>query len=89
MKHFTRLACPAAGSREDEETVAALVAPKTTQVARLGTWLSLGARSCSSGRSLRMTGATVYSFDGDNRISGQWQVVDRLGVFQLLCNAET
>jgi predicted ester cyclase len=39
---------------------------------------------------LRMTGATVYSFDGDDRITGHWQVVDRLGVFQQLRrNAET
>ena len=43
-----------------------------------------------TGRALRMTGATVYSFDGDDRITGHWQVVDRLGVFQQLRrNAET
>jgi steroid delta-isomerase-like uncharacterized protein len=43
-----------------------------------------------TGRPLRMTGATVYSFDSDNRITGHWQVIDRLGVFQQLrLNAET
>jgi predicted ester cyclase len=43
-----------------------------------------------TGRLLRMTGATVYSFDGDDRITGHWQVVDRLGVFQQLRqNTET
>jgi steroid delta-isomerase-like uncharacterized protein len=36
-----------------------------------------------SGRVLRMSGATVYYFDG-NRISGHWQIIDRLGVFQQL-----
>jgi len=43
-----------------------------------------------TGRPLRMTGATVYSFDTDDRLSGHWQVIDRLGVFQQLRrNAET
>ncbi|NKF20884.1 ester cyclase [Solimonas sp. C16B3] len=36
-----------------------------------------------SGKTLRMSGATVYRFDGQ-RISGHWQVADRLGVFQQL-----
>ncbi len=31
-----------------------------------------------------MSGATVYQFDSDNRISGQWQVTDRLGVYRIL-----
>jgi hypothetical protein len=31
-----------------------------------------------------MTGATVYSFDRDDRITGHWQVIDRLGVYQQL-----
>lgn len=38
----------------------------------------------STGRPLRMTGATVYSFDRDDRITGHWQVIDRLGVYQQL-----
>jgi predicted ester cyclase len=33
-----------------------------------------------SGRTLRMSGATVYDFEGD-RITGHWQIIDRLGVF--------
>jgi predicted ester cyclase len=37
-----------------------------------------------TGRLLRMTGATVYSFDSDDRITGHWQVIDRLGIFQQL-----
>ena len=37
----------------------------------------------ASGRRLRMSGATVYYFDGD-RIRGHWQVSDRLGVLQQL-----
>lgn len=36
-----------------------------------------------SGKMLTMSGATVYSFDGD-RINGHWQVTDRLGIFQQL-----
>jgi steroid delta-isomerase-like uncharacterized protein len=37
----------------------------------------------ASGKPITMSGATVYSFDGD-RITGHWQVTDRLGVFQQL-----
>jgi steroid delta-isomerase-like uncharacterized protein len=36
------------------------------------------------GRSIKISGATVYDFDGRNRITGHWQVVDRLGVFRQL-----
>ncbi len=39
-----------------------------------------------SGRILQMSGATVYHFDGD-RISGHWQVADRLGIFRQLQRA--
>ena len=39
-----------------------------------------------SGRTLGMSGATVYLFDGD-RISGHWQVADRLGIFRQLQQA--
>ena len=34
-----------------------------------------------SGKKLRMSGATVYFFQ-NNRITGHWQVADRLGVFR-------
>ena len=38
----------------------------------------------ATGRAIRMSGATVYAFDGDERLTGHWQVSDRLGVFQQL-----
>ena len=37
----------------------------------------------ASGKSIKMSGATVYYFEGD-RISGHWQITDRLGVYQQL-----
>lgn len=37
----------------------------------------------ASGKTLHMSGATVYFFDG-NRITGHWQVADRLGVYRQL-----
>ncbi len=37
----------------------------------------------ASGKPITMSGATVYYFEGD-RISGHWQITDRLGVFQQL-----
>ena len=36
-----------------------------------------------TGRVIRMSGATVYYFDGE-RITGHWQITDRLGVYQQL-----
>ena len=38
----------------------------------------------ASGRAVTMSGATVYYFDEQNKISGHWQIVDRLGVYQQL-----
>lgn len=38
----------------------------------------------ASGRTIRMSGATVYSFDEQDRIAGHWQITDRLGVYQQL-----
>jgi len=35
----------------------------------------------ATGRPLKMTGLTIYSFEGD-RLSGHWQLADRLGIFQ-------
>jgi len=35
----------------------------------------------ASGKTIRMSGATVYLFDGGDRITGHWQITDRLGVF--------
>lgn len=40
----------------------------------------------ATGKHLRMSGATVYYFDG-GRITGHWQVTDRLGVYQQLRQA--
>lgn len=37
-----------------------------------------------TGRTIRMSGATVYSFDSENRLTGHWQVADRLSVFRQL-----
>jgi len=31
-----------------------------------------------------MSGATAYSFDAQDRLTGHWQIADRLGVFQQL-----
>jgi steroid delta-isomerase-like uncharacterized protein len=36
-----------------------------------------------TGKKIKMSGATVYYFDGD-RISGHWQIADRLSVYQQL-----
>lgn len=41
----------------------------------------------ASGRTLTMSGATVYGFDSANRITGHWQIADRLGVFRQLQQA--
>lgn len=38
----------------------------------------------ASGAIIRMSGATVYGFDVDDRLTGHWQISDRLGVFQQL-----
>ena len=37
----------------------------------------------ATGRRITMTGITIYSFDGA-RLSGHWQLADRLGVYQQL-----
>lgn len=38
----------------------------------------------ASGKVIRMSGVTAYFFDDAERITGHWQVTDRLGVFQQL-----
>ncbi len=43
--------------------------------------------STNEGRTIRMSGATAYTFDDEDRITGHWQVTDRLGVFQQLQGA--
>ena len=37
-----------------------------------------------TGKPIRMSGATVYAFDADDRLTGHWQITDRLGVYQQL-----
>lgn len=38
----------------------------------------------ATGKTVRMSGATVYVFDPADRLTGHWQITDRLGVFQQL-----
>jgi steroid delta-isomerase-like uncharacterized protein len=38
----------------------------------------------ATGATIRMSGATVYAFDADDRLTGHWQITDRLGVYQQL-----
>ncbi|MCB0213770.1 MAG: ester cyclase [Anaerolineae bacterium] len=51
-----------------------------------GTHLGNIANFPPSGKKIQMSGATVYYFE-DDRITGHWQIVDRLGVFQQLQQA--
>jgi predicted ester cyclase len=41
----------------------------------------------ATGRKTSMSGATVYYFDINDKITGHWQIADRLGVFQQLQRA--
>jgi len=41
-----------------------------------------------SGKLIKMSGATVYYFEGE-RLRGHWQIADRLGVFMQLRQAAT
>lgn len=38
----------------------------------------------ASGRPISMSGLTIYSFDGWDKLTGHWQIADRLGVAQQL-----
>lgn len=38
----------------------------------------------ATGRDIRMSGITFYFFDADDRLTGHWQAVDRLGVMMQL-----
>ena len=40
----------------------------------------------ATGKQIRMSGATVYYFEGD-RLAAHWQITDRLGVYQQLQKA--
>jgi steroid delta-isomerase-like uncharacterized protein len=41
----------------------------------------------ATGRPVSMSGATVYYFDPRGRITGHWQIADRLGVYRQLQQA--
>jgi steroid delta-isomerase-like uncharacterized protein len=57
------------------------------------TWLWSGTHAGAvagyppTGRRITMSGATVYRFDADDRLTGHWQIKDALGVFQQLSRA--
>jgi steroid delta-isomerase-like uncharacterized protein len=38
----------------------------------------------ATGKPIAMSGATAYFFDDEDRLTGHWQITDRLGVFQQL-----
>ncbi len=38
----------------------------------------------ATGKILRMSGATAYFFDEQDRLTGHWQITDRLAIFQQL-----
>lgn len=38
----------------------------------------------ATGKRISMSGATLYSFDADDKLTGHWQITDRLGVYQQL-----
>ncbi len=68
---------------EDGDAIAIAWTWDATHTSDLGGFAPTGAR-------LTMSGLTIYDFDGQDRIRGHWQVVDRLGVFQQLTrNAAT
>lgn len=43
----------------------------------------------ATGKTIRMSGATVYAFDAKERLTGHWQITDRLGVYQQLQQNKT
>lgn len=56
------------------------------RIAVAWTWTGTHAGDLSglpaTGRTIVMSGLTVYRFDGDDRLVGHWQVADRLGVWR-------
>jgi len=38
----------------------------------------------ATGKTIHMSGATVYHFDENDKLTGHWQITDRLGVYQQL-----
>lgn len=62
---------------EDGDAIAIAWTWDATHTSDLGGFAPTGAR-------LTMSGLTIYDFDGQDRIRGHWQAVDRLGVYQQL-----
>ena len=62
---------------EDEDAV---IMTWTWEATHLGDFPGFRA----TGRTIRMSGATAYGFDNEDRVNGHWQIADRLGVFQQL-----
>ncbi|MCW6536076.1 ester cyclase [Sphingomonas lycopersici] len=54
------------------------------------TWLWNGTHQsdlpgfAATGQTIRTSGVTAYMFDSEDRLTGHWQITDRLGVFQQL-----
>ncbi|MCJ2186933.1 ester cyclase [Novosphingobium beihaiensis] len=52
------------------------------------TWLATHREAAAgfapSGQPIAMSGASIYDFDDADRLTGHWQVADRLGVYQQL-----
>ncbi len=59
---------------EDGDTIAVAWTWQGTQRAPIGRYAGLG-------RVIVMTGITLYDFGPDDRLTGHWQEVDRLGVY--------
>ena len=38
----------------------------------------------ATGKRITMTGATLYTFDADDQLTGHWQIADRMGIYQQL-----
>jgi predicted ester cyclase len=62
---------------EDGDTIAVAWTWRGTQQAPIGGYATLG-------RVIVMTGITLYDFGRDDRLTGHWQEVDRLGVYSQL-----
>ena len=84
--YIERLTASRAPFPDQRFTIEALIAEQD-KVAVTWTWAGTHLRPVAgipaSGRVIRMSGATIYSFAGAG-IVGHWQIVDRLGVFQQL-----
>ncbi|MBI3437276.1 MAG: ester cyclase [Proteobacteria bacterium] len=85
FKH--RLRTSRAPFRDQRFTIANSVCENDT-VAICWTWLGTHVGDLpgfpATGRTIAMSGITFYFFDADDRLTGHWQAVDRLGVMMQL-----